>query len=207
MIERKFSPGLEFSENADDDDSEPGGDVLMTLSGYAATYEDPENPDAYGDIIDEAAFDEWLASRDGSEPLAMRDGHGKDVGAWTRITNDKTGINGKKGLWVEGEVYAAYTGPSMATMIRKKVIRGLSVGFTIDEYSFIKTHFDKYGYPVRRILKSTLKETSPTSSPANDNATIEAWKSEMVARDEEKSTEGASLAEAIKSLDLLLKSV
>jgi HK97 family phage prohead protease len=140
-----------------------------TISGYATTYQPPEDYDAYGDIIAPGAFAEQL---DGVKKLPMRNEHNGAIGIWRDFEDDPTGKQGEKGLIVRGKISDTVEGRDVKTLIKDEVIEGLSIGYEVLES---KTHdgvMTRWGFPVREILKGRIFEVSPTANPANTNARL-----------------------------------
>lgn len=128
------------------------------------------NVDLGGDIIIPGAFKKSLARHKsaGSVP-AMFWMHQADKvpGAWHEMREDD------KGLYVKGELVDTPLGNEMRTLLDKKAVRGLSIG-----YQTIERDFDKDG---NRLLKELdLWEVSIVSLAMNPLAQVDKIKSPLL---------------------------
>ncbi|HKI85828.1 MAG TPA: HK97 family phage prohead protease [Thermoanaerobaculia bacterium] len=141
-----------------------------TLEGYAATFEEPENYDSWGDIIAPGASLEDLAERgpEGKDRIKVLYQHswGTPIGKPTKMAEDSTGI------LVEGKLSKVQAADEALVLIEDKVIDSLSIGYETLGYEILTEHPTKWGYPVRKITKLKLFEFSPVTFPANENARI-----------------------------------
>ena len=164
-IERKFCATAEIRAEAAASDG--------LVSGYASTFEAPEDHDWYGDVIAPGAFADTLAERGpaSEDPsIVMLWEHSSPFGVPTKMIEDD------RGLYTEGRPSATTENSDRMIYISDRVVRGLSIGFrplAVEELD-VQT---RWGYPVRRILKADLVEYSPTYSPANPFAQIDPAKS------------------------------
>lgn len=128
------------------------------------------NVDLGGDIVIPGAFKKSLSQhkKAGSLP-AMFWMHQPDKvpGIWTEMNEDE------KGLYVRGELVDTPLGNEMRTLLDRKAVRGLSIG-----YSTIDRDFDKDG---NRLLKELdLWEVSIVSLAMNPLAQVDKIKSPLM---------------------------
>ena len=157
------------------EDSDEPQDFIAEISGFATTYEKPGDYDSYGEIVDPNAID---LKAPGHKDLPMLNSHGGPIGIWVGYETKKDS-RGVGGLWVTGKIANTPEGTTVATLIRVKAIKGLSIGFEIlrDEggkrgYLELEDHETEWGYPVVKLTKIGLREISPTSFPANTHAQL-----------------------------------
>ncbi len=136
------------------------------FEGHAAVF---GNVDLSGDVVIEGAFQRSLARhrRDSTmPPMFWMHNPGAVPGVWKEIHEDE------KGLHVIGELVETQLGDEMRTLLQKKAVRGLSIGFrTVD------VDFDKEG---NRLLKEIdLWEVSLVSLAMNPKAKVTAVKARL----------------------------
>lgn len=127
------------------------------------------NVDLGGDVVLPGAFKRTLADhkKSGSMP-SMFWMHKPDqvAGVWHDVREDG------KGLYVRGELVDTQLGNEMRTLLQKKAVRGLSIG-----YRAVDTDYDRDG---NRLLKEVdLWEISIVSMAMNPLAKVEAAKSRL----------------------------
>lgn len=127
------------------------------------------NRDLGDDIVMPGAFKKTLSHHkaSGSLPLMFWMHDPSQVpGVWKEMSEDRDG------LYVKGELVDTQLGNEMRTLLQKKAVRGLSIG-----YRTIDSEFDKDG---NRLLKEIdLWEVSIVSLAMNPLAQIEAVKSRL----------------------------
>jgi HK97 family phage prohead protease len=127
------------------------------------------NVDLGGDIVAPGAFKRSLAQhrKDGTMPL-MFWMHRADMvpGVWHEMGEDA------RGLYVKGELVDTQLGNETRTLLQKKAVRGLSIG-----YRPVEVDFDDDG---NKIIKEVdLWEVSIVSMAMNPLAKVEAVKSRL----------------------------
>ncbi len=141
------------------------------FEGYGSTF---GNVDLGGDAVMKGAFkdslDRWRKEGEWPQLFWM---HRPDQipGVWLDMQEDS------KGLKVKGEVIETTIGRDLQVMLRRKAVRALSIGFSLDDpedYEF------RDG--VRLLKRINLWEVSPVSMPMNPKAKINAVKSILHAR-------------------------
>jgi len=139
---------------------------LGQISGYVSTYGGP--PDAYGDIIEEGAFDESLSKggRNGTGiPLLWQHLPEEPLG-WHKLSSNKTGLKTNAQLIME-----LGRAPEILTMAKSGLL-GFSIGFDVnpdkDSYEIVK----RGGKTIRYLKKIDLWEASLVTFPANIRARI-----------------------------------
>jgi len=141
-----------------------------TIEGHAATFEEPENYDSYGDIIAPGAFAEDLAERGpagtGRIKVLWQHDWSTPIGLPTLMEEDS------KGLSVAGKLSKVAAADEALTLIEDKVIDSFSFGYETLGYEILEDHPTKWGYPVRKLTKLKVYEFSPVTFPANENARI-----------------------------------
>lgn len=143
-------------------------DGARFISGYAATFENPDNYDSYGDIIHPNAFDKTIAKFNaGTKKIKMLSQHSSQepIGLWTEMSKDDTG------LIVRGRISAIRAGDEMLTLVKDGVIDSLSIGFFIDDFQLVDYN-TAWGTKVRELLDVDVDEVSPVTFPANENAKL-----------------------------------
>ena len=121
----------------------------MRIEGYASRFDER---DAGGDVVRRGAFAASLLSR--TAPIPMLSDHQRPIGAWTRASEDETGLR------VEGEV----SDPAVIRLIRAGKVRGLSIGF--------KTRRARGPRGRRDLLDVDLREVSVVAFPLLGSARI-----------------------------------
>lgn len=151
---------------------EETSDKVGTLQGYGAVF---GIVDSYGDVIERGAFAETLKEweeRGKLPPMLLQHGGGFQgsaddmlpIGKWTKMREDR------KGLWVEGELFALDTerGRYIYEGLKAGVLDGLSIGFMVRE-SKLGT---KPSEPARTLTNIDLWEVSIVTFPANPKARV-----------------------------------
>ena len=146
------------------------------FEGHGSTF---GNIDLGGDIVIRGAFRRSLAQhkRDGGLP-PMLWMHQPDAvpGVWSEMSEDDTGLR------VKGELVDTQLGNELRTLLQRKAVRGLSIG-----YRAVDIDFDADG---NRLLKEIdLWEVSLASLAMNLQARVESVKSRLSARGEYVPTE------------------
>src|SRR5215211_7079125 len=138
-----------------------------------------KNVDLGGDIVMPGAFKRTLAKQkaDGALPQMFWMHKPDSVpGVWTEMGEDD------KGLYVRGELVDTPLGNEMRTLLTRKAVRGLSIGYQTKDFDF-----DGDG---NRLLKEIeLWEVSLVSLAMNPLARVEAMKSRLSASGEYVPTE------------------
>lgn len=146
------------------------------FEGYGSIF---GNVDLGGDVVLPGAFKRSLAKHKSAGTLPqMFWMHRPDQvpGVYSQMSEDSDG------LYVKGELVDTPLGNEMRTLLQKKAVRGLSIG-----YRAIDTEYDKDG---NRLLKELdLWEVSLVSLAMNPLAKIEAVKSRLSAAGEYVPTE------------------
>lgn len=170
MFEQK-NFNFEFSVAED----EPG-----TITGYGSVF---GNVDSWGDIVEKGAFIKSLGNR--VIPVLWQHNTDEPIGVWTEITEDDYGLKMKGRLLIDDvqkakEAYA---------LIKSGAINGLSIGYTVKDYSLNKTEN-------QRLLKDIeLYEVSLVTFPANEKAIVTSVKSELTIRDAERALTDAGFSQ------------
>lgn len=127
------------------------------------------NVDLGGDVVVPGAFKRTLSDHKKSGTLpSMFWMHQPDkvAGVWHDMKEDS------KGLYVRGELAATPLGDEMRTLLKMKAVRGLSIGYAVNE-----SDYDRDG---NRLLKQVdLWEVSLVSLAMNPLAQVEAVKSRL----------------------------
>jgi HK97 family phage prohead protease len=132
-----------------------------TFTGLASTY---GNVDLGGDMVMPGAFTKTLSDKRGQLPLLMGHNPSAPIGLATLTDSPQ-------GLQVRGELVLEADGAKSAyALLRKGVIRGLSIG-----YDTIKSVMDG---GVRKLTELKLFEISLTPFPMNESAVITSVKAE-----------------------------
>lgn len=136
------------------------------IEGHGSVF---RNRDLGGDIVVPGAFNKSLKQHqaEGSMPLMFWMHNPSEVpGVWTAMEEDS------KGLAVEGELVDTQLGNEVKTLLQKKAVRGLSIG-----YRTLDSEYDKDG---NLLLKEVdLWEVSIVSLAMNPLAQVEAMKSRL----------------------------
>lgn len=136
------------------------------FTGYAAVF---GNRDSYGDVIEPGAFAKTIADKGGAFPVLWQHDPWEPIGTSTVMTEDD------KGLYVEAEVSmeASGRGPLAMDLLKRKAIRGLSIGFQV-----VQQQMDA---GLRRLTEIKLWEFSVVTFPANELALVSGVKSQRLA--------------------------
>lgn len=141
------------------------------FSGYGSVF---GTIDSYNEVVAPGAFLESLAETKGKDrtlPVLWQHRSGEPIGAWDidSLKEDDRGLLGDGQLWLDAAPYAKI---ALAGM-RSKAITGLSIGYYVRESSMDeKTR-------IRTLTKLDLVEISIVTSPANDDARIDAIKAQV----------------------------
>lgn len=148
---------LDFKKMASDEN-------YMYTEGMISPYDD--KPDLGGDIIKAGAYKRTIDQK-GNERVYLYQ-HKKDCPVGTAIIEDShEGLKLKEGKIIK----SLYWGKEASTMIKEKVIKGLSIGYIPEKVAFDGDN---------RILKEVaLHEVSLVTFPMNLGGKITGWKSEF----------------------------
>jgi HK97 family phage prohead protease len=157
------------------------------LEGWAVTYSD--EPNFSGRIVVPGAFHDSLRRRPTKQkPLPMGYEHStfsgtNPIGSWGAARDDPD-----RGVFLsEGRISDTAAGRDVMTLIRDRVLNGLSVGFMTKDAELgnpgqtldFKTRFGTRSYTVREdgqpvvfVTQGELIETSIVSAPADDEARL-----------------------------------
>lgn len=141
------------------------------FSGYGSVF---GNVDSYNEVVAPGAFLESLAetkSKGRTFPVLWQHRSGEPIGDWdiSSLKEDERGLIGDGQLWLEDAPYAKIALRGM----KSKAITGLSIGYYVRESSFDeKTR-------IRTLTKLDLVEISIVTTPANDEARIDAIKAQV----------------------------
>ncbi len=141
------------------------------FSGYGSVF---GNVDSYNEVVAPGAFVASLAetkAKGRTLPVLWQHRSGEPIGAWDieTLKEDERGLIGAGQLWLDAAPYAKI---ALAGM-RSKAITGLSIGYYVRESSF-----DEKTY-IRTLTKLDLVEISIVTTPANDDARIDAIKARV----------------------------
>lgn len=169
------------------------------IVGYAATFEQPQNHDDYGDIINPKAFDAFVAAhKAGRASVKMLAHHDMDkpIGIWQEFRVDQ------KGLYAIGKVTEGVRdGDEVLRLIGDGVIDSLSIGYITKNSRFIDVK-TSWGAQVRELLEIEPKEVSPVTFPANEYAKIMEVRSARTLEFEQK-----AFRQSLDNFDLYLSTV
>ena len=136
------------------------------FEGYGSIF---NNVDNGGDVVMEGAFKRSLSEhmRKGTLPMMFWMHRMDQVpGVWKTIKEDSVG------LYVKGELVDTQLGNEVRTLLKKKAVRGMSIG-----YRTLDADYDNDG---NRLLKEVdLVEVSIVSLAMNPLATVDAVKSRL----------------------------
>lgn len=138
------------------------------FEGYGSTF---GNVDLGGDVVMKGAFEEslerWRKQGDWPQMFWM---HRPDQvpGVWLDMHEDS------KGLKVKGELIETAVGKEVGIMMRKRAVKALSIGFSLDDQSDYE-----FRDGVRLLHRINLWETSPVTLPMNPKAKISAVKARL----------------------------
>lgn len=141
------------------------------FSGYGSVF---GVVDSYNEVVAPGAFLESLAEtkkKGRTFPILWQHRTGEPIGNWKieTLKEDDHGLVGDGELWLEDSAYAktAYRG------MKSGAITGLSIGYWVRESTFDeKTR-------IRTLTKLDLVEISIVTTPANDEARIDAVKARL----------------------------
>lgn len=150
------------------------------FEGYGSVF---GNVDLGGDVVIPGAFSDTLAAHrlknDLPKMFWMHDPR-EVPGVWTSMSEDS------EGLYVKGELADTQLGNEMRTLLGMKAVRGLSIGYRIEDYDR-DVAYDREG---NRLLKRIdLWEVSLVSLAMNPLAEVTASKSRLSDRGEYVPTE------------------
>lgn len=140
-----------------------------TFTGYGSVF---GVVDSYGEVVAPGAFKNSLAAlaeKGRSLPVLWQHRTWEPIGDWTSLKEDDHGLQGEGCLWLEDAINArvAYRG------MKSKSITGLSIGY----YVIRASYNEKTG--IRTLEELELVEVSIVTVPANDDARIDAIKSQI----------------------------
>jgi HK97 family phage prohead protease len=138
------------------------------FEGYGSTF---GNVDLGGDVVVKGAFNESLQEwrKKGEWPqLFWMHKPDQIPGVWVDMQEDA------RGLKVKGEVIETTIGKDLQIMLRRKAVRSLSIGFSLDEPGDFE-----FRDGVRMLKRINLWEVSPVSMPMNPKAKINAVKARL----------------------------
>lgn len=141
------------------------------FSGYGSVF---GNVDSYNEVVAPGAFLESLnetKAKGRTLPVLWQHRSGEPIGAWDidSLKEDDHGLLGDGQLWLDAAPYAKI---ALAGM-RSKAITGLSIGYYVRE----SNRDEKTG--IRTLTKLDLVEISVVTTPANDDARIDAIKAQV----------------------------
>lgn len=151
------------------------------VTGLLTTF---ERADTYEDIISMGALDDWLAA-EGQSPLPMLVGHDHKqfIGEWGGFEVVEGVGDAPAALRATGDFFdCVRQAKEMYDLAAREKIRGISIGFKVEEYRvrrYIESEYDGWGWRFDRI---SLKEASLVLFPANDGASIEQVRSARMAQ-------------------------
>lgn len=140
-----------------------------TFSGYGSVF---GVKDSYGEVVAPGAFTQSLAdlkANGRSLPILWQHLSSFPIGNWTKLEEDATGLAGEGQLWLAESTQAALAYKGMTT----KAITGLSIGYYVRAY---EVNEDK---ELITLTDVNLVEISVVTSPANDEARVEAVKAKL----------------------------
>ncbi len=146
------------------------------FSGYGSVF---GVVDSYGEVVAPGAFENSLKdlkAKGRSLPVLWQHQTSNPIGNWTKLEEDETGLAGDGELWLQDAPQAAIAYKGLLT----KAITGLSIGYYVKAYEV-----DEEKKQIT-LTDVNLVEISIVTSPANDEARVEAVKSKL-ARGEEPS--------------------
>lgn len=141
------------------------------FSGYGSVF---GNIDSYNEVVAPGAFLESIAdtkSKGRTLPVLWQHRSGEPIGDWNidTLKEDNHGLLGDGQLWLDDAPYAKVALRGM----KSKAITGLSIGYYVRESSMDeKTR-------IRTLTKLDLVEISIVTTPANDDARIDAIKAQV----------------------------
>jgi HK97 family phage prohead protease len=157
------------------------------FEGYGSTF---GNVDLGGDVVMKGAFTESLARwrKEGEWPQMFWMHRPDQIpGVWLDMSEDS------KGLKTKGEVIETVVGKDLQVMLRRRAVRALSIGFSLDEAKDFE-----FRDGVRLLKRINLWEVSPVSMPMNPKAKISTVKARLHAN-------GVSITDVKRDLEKLLR--
>lgn len=138
-----------------------------TFSGYASVF---DVIDSYREVVMPGAFAATLETwkqREALPPLLYQHNSREPIGVFTLMREDE------KGLYVEGELLVddIQRAREVHALLKRKGIRGMSIGFDVDEESYDS----RAG--ILSLKTVDLWEVSIVTFPANQAANVESVKS------------------------------
>lgn len=137
-----------------------------SLSGYGSVF---GVVDSYQEIVAPGAFTESLKERAATKralPMLWQHRQSEPIGKWTLAQEDEHGLY-LEGVLLKDDVQQA---KEAYALLKADVISGLSIGYWVRRSSYD----EKTG--IRTLLELDLDEVSIVTSPANDDARIDAVK-------------------------------
>lgn len=133
------------------------------FSGYGSVF---GVVDTYNEIVASGAFSETLAERSRPVPVLWQHRQDMPIGVYDTVREDA------KGLFVEGRLLVKDVALAREAhaLMSAGAVSGLSIGYWVRESSYD----EKTG--LRTLTKLDLEEVSIVTSPANDEARIDAVK-------------------------------
>ena len=143
-----------------------------TFSGYGSVF---GVEDSYGEAVAKGAFVDTLASlvkNNRTLPALWQHQGANPIGNWTQLAEDDVGLAGDGQLWLAEAPLAKIAYKGMKT----RSITGLSIGYYVKAYEVSEVDDDDYLITLTAV---DLVEISVVTSPANDEARVEAVKSKL----------------------------
>lgn len=138
----------------------PGG--AWEVAGYASTW--GGEPDSYGDIVARGAFVDSLAKR--KTRLLWQHDMGEPIGKQISLEEDDKGLFGR---W---SIVPTDVGTKAHQLLVAELVDSLSIGFMT-----VEAEYREDG--VRVLKKADLYEVSLVTIPANANAMVSSFKSDL----------------------------
>lgn len=138
-----------------------------TFTGYASVF---DVIDKYREVVMPGAFkstlERWKA-RDALPPMLYQHDSRQPIGVFTLMREDS------KGLYVEGELLVddIQRAKEVHALLKRKAIRGMSIGFSVDD----EAYDSRAG--ILSLKDVDLWEVSIVTFPANEAANVESVKS------------------------------
>lgn len=132
------------------------------IEGYASVY---GNIDSYGDVVQKGAFKNLFSKKDSIIPVLWQHDTRQPVGGASLFKEDDLGLYMKASLVME--VQKAQEARALA---KAGVVTGLSIGYTVNEYTYNKEEGVTY------LTDLNLWEVSLVTFPANTEARVEGVK-------------------------------
>ncbi len=134
------------------------------FEGLASTY---GNVDMGRDVVERGAFSDTLQKRGAEIPILWSHDHANPVGLGQLSDS-------AEGLRIKGELDLDTTsGKEAYSRIRKRIVKGLSIGYRIPENGSVMEK------DIRRLKRVDLYEVSLVAIPMNDRARVTAVKSSI----------------------------